>query len=86
MASTSALLNKVLRRSVVPTLREAGFQHTDARNGWSWRDDFIWVFNIRAVGSYFSDCTGWPPGSLKSHFWRTQDGSKAGLIARIPPR
>lgn len=66
MASTSALLNKPLRAVVGPLLRDAGFQQLDARNGWSWRDDLIWVFNIRSVGSYFSDVTGWPPGSVSA--------------------
>jgi hypothetical protein len=64
MASTSSLLNKPLRAMVVPILKEAGFQQTDARNGWFWRHDFIWVFNVRAVGAYFSGVTGWPPGSV----------------------
>lgn len=64
MTSTSALLNRSLRTAVVPILRKAGFQSTDARNGWSWRNDFVWVFNIRAVGAYFSHVTGWPPGSV----------------------
>lgn len=64
MATTSALLNKPLRKLVAPILREAGFQQVDARNGWSWRNDLIWVFNIRAVGNYFSGVTGWPPGSV----------------------
>lgn len=62
---TSALLNKPLRAHVTPVLRDAGFQRVDARNGWSWRnDDCIWVFTIRAVGSYFSQSTDWPPGSV----------------------
>jgi hypothetical protein len=64
MVSTSGLLNKPLRARVVPILREAGFQHAEARKAWSWRNDCICVFNIRAVGSYFSDVTGWPPGSV----------------------
>jgi hypothetical protein len=64
VASRSALLNKPLRTLVVPILRDAGFQHVDARNGWRWHNDVIWVFNIRSVGSYFSDVTGWPPGSV----------------------
>ena len=65
MASTSALLNRELREYVSPVLRHAGFQQVDARNGWSWRDDdCIWVFNIRAVGSYFSQSTNWPAGSV----------------------
>jgi hypothetical protein len=64
MASTSALLNRPLRARVVPALRHAGFQQVDARNAWSWRGECVWVFNIRAVGSYFSGVTGWPPGSV----------------------
>jgi len=36
----------------------------DARNAWLWQRDFIWVFNVRAVGAYFSGVTGWPPGSV----------------------
>ena len=34
------------------------------RNNWSWGEDVIWVLNIRAVGSYFSSVTGWPPMSV----------------------
>ena len=34
------------------------------RNNWAWHDDVIWVFNIRAVGQYFSSVTGWPPMSV----------------------
>jgi hypothetical protein len=64
MTSTSALLNKPLRARLLPILRKAGFQYMDARNAWLWQDDFIWVFNIRAVGAYFSGVTGWPPGSV----------------------
>lgn len=29
-----------------------------------WLDRAICVFHVRAVGSYFSQVTGWPPGSL----------------------
>ncbi len=62
--STSALLNKALRKYVAPPLREAGFVHVDARNAWNWQSECICVFNIRAVGNYFSEVTGWPPGSV----------------------
>lgn len=64
MRSTSAIVNRALRASVSPVLREAGFTKVDARNGWRWIDRAIWVFNVRAVGNYFSDVTGWPPGSV----------------------
>lgn len=36
----------------------------EARNGWLWQTDTIWIFQIRAVGNYFSQGTGWPPGSV----------------------
>jgi len=62
--SLSEHLNKPLRRLVSPALRAAGFQRVDARSAWAWRNDCIWVFTIRAVGSYFSDVTGWPPSSV----------------------
>ena len=45
-------------------LAEAGFTVADARNAWRWHDNAICVFNIRAVGNYFSQVTGWPPGSF----------------------
>jgi len=48
----------------VSLLREANFVKVDARNGWLWLEKTIWVFNIRAVGHYFSSVTGWPPGSV----------------------
>jgi len=64
LSSPSAIINKSLRKHVSPVLREAGFNRIDARNGWAWREQLIWVFNIRAVGRYFSDVTGWPPSSL----------------------
>jgi hypothetical protein len=64
MATTSQLVNESLRRYISPLLRNAGFQKVDARNGWHWRDKVVLVFNIRAVGNYFSGVTGWPPGSV----------------------
>jgi hypothetical protein len=64
MNSTSAIVNKSLRIFVSPTLRNLGFNNINARNGWRWVEKVIWVFNIRAVGSYFSLVTGWPPGSV----------------------
>ena len=68
MTSTSATVNRALRAHVAPVLREAGFARIDARNGWRWVDKTVWVVNIRAVGKYFSDVTGWPPGSVR--VWR----------------
>ncbi|MGE3165849.1 MAG: hypothetical protein AB7O52_13165 [Planctomycetota bacterium] len=49
MTSTSAMVNRALRVSVTPVLREAGFTKIDARNGWRWLDKVVWVFNVRSV-------------------------------------
>lgn len=64
MPSTSAIVNRSLRETIGPLLRDAGFTKIDPRNGWRWLDKAIWVFNIRSVGNYFSSVTGWPPGSV----------------------
>jgi hypothetical protein len=61
---TSADVNKVVRRVVFPTLRSLGFTKLRGRNAWRYLDDSIWVFNLRSVGKYFSDVTGFPPQSL----------------------
>lgn len=64
MPSLSAIVDRSLRREVSPLLRKAGFQSVAARHAWSWRDDCILVFDVRAVGTHFSQVTRWPPGSV----------------------
>ena len=64
MTSTSAIVNRSLRARVCPILRAGGFERVDARSGWRWIDEVVWVVKIRAVGHYFSEVTGWPPGSI----------------------
>ena len=64
MPSTSTIVNRALRQAVRPVLTEAGFTMGNARNAWMWLDRAVCVFHVRAVGSYFSQVTGWPPGSL----------------------
>ena len=64
MPITSLVVNRMFRKHVSPVLRDAGFEKVDARNGWLWHNKVICVFNIRAVGRYFSEVTGWPPGSV----------------------
>lgn len=61
---TSGDINKILRRVVVPTLREIGFTKFKGRVAWRYLDDAIWVFQTKAVGNYFSQVTGFPPSSL----------------------
>ena len=57
-------INKTIRRILSPSLREAGFNKVNSRQNWAWIDHCIWVLEIRAVGKYFSDVTGWPPMSI----------------------
>lgn len=57
-------INKTIRRILSPSLREAGFNKVNSRQNWAWIDHCIWVLEIRAVGKYFSDVTGWLPMSI----------------------
>jgi hypothetical protein len=57
-------IDKALRKHLSPILRESGFTKVSARKSWGWHGHCVWVLNIRAVGSYFSDVTGWPPMSV----------------------
>jgi len=57
-------INKVLRRYLRPVLIENGFDLIESRKGWGYKSPCVWTFGIRAVGSYFSDVTGWPPMSV----------------------
>ena len=57
-------INKLLRKYLGPILRENGFTKVSARKAWGWKDKCISVLQVRAVGSYFSDVTGWPPMSV----------------------
>jgi len=57
-------IDKHIRRVISPLLRENGFSKVMTRNNWAYRDTCIWIFNIRAVGNYFSQVTGFPPMSL----------------------
>jgi hypothetical protein len=57
-------IDKFLRKYLSPILRENGFTKVSARKAWGWKDHCVSVLQIRAVGSYFSDVTGWPPMSV----------------------
>lgn len=57
-------IDKFLRRYLSPILRESGFEKVGARKSWGWTGHCVSVLQIRAVGSYFSQVTGWPPGSV----------------------
>lgn len=57
-------IDKLLRRHLSPILRESGFTKVSARKSWGWHGPCTWVLQIRAVGNYFSQVTGWPPMSV----------------------
>jgi hypothetical protein len=57
-------VNKLLRKYLSPIVRESGFTKVSARKSWGWHGHCIWVLQIRAVGNYFSEVTGWPPMSV----------------------
>jgi hypothetical protein len=57
-------IDKLLRRRLSPILREDGFAKVSARKSWGWHGHCVWVLQIRAVGNYFSQVTGWPPMSV----------------------
>jgi hypothetical protein len=57
-------INKVIREIIFPTLKDLGFTKFRGRTAWRYLDEAIWVFNIKAVGAYFSLVTGFPPASL----------------------
>ncbi len=57
-------INKIIRKTLSPTLKETGFNKVNTRHNWAWIDQCIWVMDITAVGKYFSDVTGWSPMSI----------------------
>jgi len=57
-------LEQVASCSGVAAPTQAGFQKIDARKSWHWQDRSIWIYDVRAIGNYFSQVTGWPPGSV----------------------
>ena len=91
MASTSAIVNRVLRSATAPILRGAGFAIIDSRNAWRWSGQAICVYNVRAVGLYFSKVTGWPPSSVNVSlgtyfpFIARKDGIKVDADGRLLP-
>ncbi|MBN1123842.1 MAG: hypothetical protein JXA82_02465 [Sedimentisphaerales bacterium] len=60
----SSEINKQIRKIISPLLRENGFSKIRTRNNWGYHGECIWVFNLRAVGNYFSLVTEFPPMSL----------------------
>lgn len=57
-------IDKLVRYYLSPVLRENGFAKVSARKAWGWKGHCVSVLQVRAVGSYFSDVTGWPPMSV----------------------
>ena len=62
--SISSDINKMIRKIIVPSLKDNGFNKIKGRTAWGWHGDCIWVFNISAVGYFHSAITHWPSASL----------------------
>jgi len=60
----SPQIDKYIRKTISPILRNNGFSKVKTRNNWAYQEKCIWIFNIRSVGYYFSQVTGFPPMSL----------------------
>lgn len=56
--------NKLIRQQLYPVLREIGFEQIGNRKSFIWKKDVLYQFQIKAVGNYFRDVTGWPSGSF----------------------
>ncbi len=61
---SSPEINKAIRRSLSPQLKQNGFTRVQTRRNWGWRGPCTWVLELRAVGAHFGAVTGWPPMSI----------------------
>lgn len=83
--------NKQIRQKLYPILREIGFERIGNRNSLIWKADVIYRLQIKAVGSYFRDVTGWPSGSfscsVNPYYGFLNDLSEKDNIGKlIPPK
>jgi hypothetical protein len=60
----SNIVNKEINKTLSPFFKLNGFSVKSGRTYWAFNDKTISVLNIKAVGNYFSEVTGWPPMSL----------------------
>ncbi|MGD6817690.1 hypothetical protein [Metabacillus sp. 84] len=57
-------LNKELRDTLYPVLKECGFTKITSRGSWKYNDNCIWIMDYEPVGKRFSEGSGWPSMSL----------------------
>ena len=62
----SSSLNKYIRKHLSPFLIENGFEKITDRDYSKTVGIFDYIIEIKAVGKYFSNVTGWPPQSISS--------------------
>jgi hypothetical protein len=60
----SSMVNKQIRKILKPFLEENGFTKITDRNYLKTIGIFDYIIEIKSVGNYFSDTTGWPPQSI----------------------
>ncbi len=63
----SSEINKIIRKILAPALLNNGFIMVKGKKYWKVLDHSVEAVEIRAVGSYFSEVTGWPPMSCIMH-------------------
>ena len=63
---TSSTFNKVIRTHLKPFLIESGFERVSDRYYVKTVGIFDYIIEIKSVGNYFSEVTGWPPQSIQS--------------------
>jgi len=62
----SISLNKYIRKHLKPFLIENGFKKVTDRHYSKTAGIFDYTIEIKSVGKYFSEVTGWPPQSIHS--------------------
>ena len=82
---TSSDVNRALRTGLEPTLRELGFTRLKSRHYWRYFPDCVWALHLKAVGSFFSSVTGFPPASLVVELGVYYLNFPSGPIAALDP-
>ena len=57
--------NRLIKKILYPLLEEMGFEKIGTRKSYKYEDGVIYRFQIKAVGSHFSNVTGWPSSSFQ---------------------
>jgi len=64
MSPAVKLINSAFKESIVPILKEAGFNKFSGKKAWKHFENKIYLFQVSGVGAHFSSVTGYPASSL----------------------